>query len=275
MAVLFLPEAASTMNLARFTLVVLAGVLLAGPSNARAQDAASLPTVVEGLTVDGQTGQPFPNVQVRFDTGERVTSDDQGRYLVEGIAPGLHRVAIVTARCRVTFAELELVAGEIKRVAFAVPSEMVGLGPSHEELKRRSEGDYYSGEELEAMNVRDMLDALRHVAPEMVGRAGGLPGSNAPLQGRTRTAQGAAVPVVVFDGVQVGDGVRSLRDYSPRDIASLEVLRGASRGWEYGTGGAGGVIKVRTRQGSPGPGLSHPDRCEIGDWLAGAPATGV
>lgn len=263
------------MNQARTILVLLTGVLLAGPSGVRAQDAASLPTVLEGLTVDDQTGQPFPNVQVRFDTGERVTSDELGRYLIEGIAPGQHRVAIVTARCRVTFAELELVAGEIKRVAFAVPSEMVGLGPSHEERKRRSEGEYFSGDELEAMNARNLLDALRRVAPDMVGRSGGLPGSNAPLQGRTRTAQGTAVPVVVFDGVQVGDGVSALRDYAPRDVASLEVLRGASRGWAYGTGGAGGVIKVRTRQGSPGHGLSHPDRCDIGDWPPAVAAMGA
>lgn len=252
-----------------------AGALLAGAPAARAQDLASLPTVVEGLTVDDQTGLPFPNVQVRFDTGERVTSDEAGRYLIEGVAPGSHRVAIVTGRCRVTFAELEIAAGEIKRVAFAIPSEMAGLGPSVEEMKRRSEGEYYSGEELEDMNARTLLDALRRVAPDMVGPAGGLPGASASLQGRTRTAQGGTAPVVVFDGVQVSDGARALRDFAPRDIASLEVLRGASRGWEYGTGGAGGIIKVRTRQGSPGHGLAHPDRCDIGDWPPGIAPSGA
>lgn len=225
-----------------------------------------LPTVVEGLTVDAQTGLPFPNVQIRFDTGERITSDGEGRYLLEGVPPGRHRVALVTARCNVTFAVVELAPGEIKRVAFGVPSEMVGIGPAPEDLKKRSEGDYFTRDELLEMRARNLLEALRRVAPDMVGPAGGQPGASASLLGRTRGSSGAVPPLVVLDGVPVSDGVTALRDLKPEDAFSLEVLRGASRGWEYGTGGSGGVIKVVTQSGNPGHGIAHPDRCEIGPW---------
>jgi outer membrane cobalamin receptor len=143
---------------------------------------------------------------------------------------------------------------------------MVGQGPTLEELKRRSDGDFYSGEELEEMNPRNLLDALRRLAPDMVGPEGGQPGSRTALQGRIRTAQGVNPPIVVFDGVLVGDGTTALRDFRPQDVASMEILKGASRGWEYGTGGAGGVIKVVTRHGDVGYGIAHPDRCDVEGW---------
>ena len=249
------------------------GALLVSTSLA-AQDARPpIPTLLEGLTLDAQSGLPFPNVQVRFDTGERITSDDAGRYFIEGVSPGYHRLALVTGRCIVTFADLELGEGEIKQVAFQIPSEMVGIGPSPEELKRRSEGEYYTSDELMDMNARSLLDVLRRVAPDMVGPQNGLPGATPSLQGRTRTAQGTTAPVVVFDGILVSDGVRALGDMRPSDVESLEILKGANRGWEYGTGGAGGVIKVVTNSGNLGHGVLHPDRCDIGDWVGqiGAP----
>jgi outer membrane cobalamin receptor len=71
---------------------------------------------------------------------------------------------------------------------------------------------------------------------------------------------------VVVDGILVSDGVRALRDFKPTDVESLELLKGASRGWAYGTGASGGVIKVVTRQGELGYGVEHPDRCDIGAW---------
>jgi len=255
---------------AHFLAVVVAGGGAVLPAQ---EPSAPLPTLLEGLTMDAQTGKPFPNVQIRFDDGRRITSDDQGRYMIEGVSPGHHRVALVTGRCNVTFADLELAPGQIKRIAFQVPSEMGPPGPSAEEMKKQSEGKYYTGEELEEMRVRNLLEAVRRVAPEMVGAAGGQPGSSASLMGRTRSATGISVPVVVFDEIQVGDGVKALQDVLPTEIFSLEILRGASRGWEYGTGGSGGVIKVVTRHGNPGFGVLPPDRCEIGDWVGrGGPA---
>lgn len=245
-------------------------LLVATALAVQAQEQRPLPTVIEGLTVDAQSGLPFPNVQLRFDTGERITSDAQGQYTLADVPPGHHRVAIVTGRCNVSFGEVDLAPGEIKRVAFAVPSEMVGQDPSVAELKKRSDGDFYSGAELEEMNPRNLLEALRRLAPDMVGPVGGQPGAGASLRGRTRTAQGPNPPVVVFDGVQVGDGMRALRDFKAQDVTSMEILKGASRGWEYGTGGAGGVIKIVTRAGEPGHGIAHPDRCQIGNWTKGS-----
>ena len=53
----------------------------------------------------------------------------KGRYTLVGAPSGRHRLAIVTGRCNVTFADIDLPEGTIKQVAFAVPSEMVGQEP--------------------------------------------------------------------------------------------------------------------------------------------------
>jgi hypothetical protein len=250
------------------TIGVVGAVALAWlPLAAQAPAKPGLPTVVEGLTVDVQSGLPFPNIQLRFDTGERVTSDDAGRYSIDGIAPGHHRVALVTARCNVTFAEVDVAPGEIKRIAFQVPSEMVGVTPAPEEMKSRSEGLLYTGQELRDMRAQNTLDALRRIAPEMVGSVGGQPGMVPSLMGRTRTAAGISKPLVVVDGIVVNDGARALEELLPDQVASLEILKGASRGWAYGTGAAGGVIKVVTRHGELGHAVQPPDRCDIGDWV--------
>jgi outer membrane cobalamin receptor len=139
-----------------------------------------------------------------------------------------------------------------------------------EQQKRKSEGIFLTTADLDEHNVRTLVDVLRREAPEMVGAAtSGLPGGANQLTSRTRSARGVAAPVVILDGIQTGDGARLLRDLRPVDVATMEILRGASGGWAYGTGASGGVIRLTTRQGDRGAGLLHPDRCEVPDFEGG------
>lgn len=260
--------AARTTSRALWVLPGLA-LLVAGPLTSQTTSS----TVVEGIVVDQATGLPVPNVQVRFDTGQRQTSNEDGLYHFEGIAPGVHRVALVTGRCNVTFAALELAEGEIRQVAFAIPSETDLPSVIQDQQKRKSEGIFLTTADLDEHNVRSLVDVLRREAPEMVGTAtSGLPGGANQLTSRTRSARGVAAPVVILDGIQTGDGARLLRDLRPVDVATMEILRGASGGWAYGTGASGGVIRLTTRQGDRGAGLLHPDRCEVPDFEGGTAA---
>lgn len=258
------------MNRFILRLVAVAGAFataipFASGLSAQTQVSRAFQTRVEGYVLSTETGRPVPNVQLRFDSGHRVTSDADGRYVITGVPAGLHRVALVTSYCQVTFADLELVSGEIKRVEFQVPPDERS-GPSQDDVKRNSSGSYYTRADLQEMRVSDLIEVLRRVAPDMVGGRGGQPGARVALVGRTRTAVGAVSPVVVFDGVVVADPVAALRDANPVDIYSLEILRGATGGWAYGTGGSGGVIRVETKGGMEAFGVSDPDRCEIGRW---------
>ena len=90
----------------RYLAGTLGAILLSTSLAAQDPEPQPIPTLLEGLTLDVATGFPFPNVQLRFDTGERITSDKAGRYSIEGIEPGYHRIALVTGRCSVTFADV-------------------------------------------------------------------------------------------------------------------------------------------------------------------------
>lgn len=228
--------------------------------------APRLPIILEGLVVDGATGLPVPNVQIRFPSGEWTITDGAGRYHMEGAPPGAHVVALVTGRCSVSFGRVELAPGEIKQVAFSIPTEVAEEGPSAESVDA-TPGTVLTAAEITATPARDLLQVVRRVAPEMVGFGGAQPGRAARLTGRTRAASlGEVEPVVVVDGVPAVDGSRALEELRPVDVARLAIRKGAGAGWTYGTGGQGGVIEVWTRRGERGHGVGDPLRCEVSDW---------
>jgi outer membrane cobalamin receptor len=132
-----------------------------------------------------------------------------------------------------------------------------------DERKRRSEGTFLTAADLDEHHASNLTEVLRRVAPEMVSGDPGQVGGAAAIVGRTRSLQGSSRPVVVLDGIEVADGPRLLRDLRPSDVATLELLRGASGGWAYGTGGQGGVIRITTRHGERGAHPLHPDRCVV------------
>ena len=65
------------------------------------------------------------------------------------------------------------------------------------------------------------------------------------------TVYGAAsdAPVVVIDGVRMPGAEGTLYTMRPHEISRLEVQPGAAAGWEYGSSGASGVIKITLRRG--------------------------
>ena len=87
-------HARGLVSLGRWTGIVCAAlaVLVAAPSDARAQEAAS--GRVQGLVLD-TTGQPLPGVLVEVETGVQPLSartSADGRYLVEAVPAGTHTV---------------------------------------------------------------------------------------------------------------------------------------------------------------------------------------
>lgn len=74
----------------------------------------------------------------------------------------------------------------------------------------------------------------------------GQPGADPAVRIRGIGSFGSTAPLYVVDGVPMGT---SIRDFSPNDIASIQVLKDAAAGAIYGSRAANGVIIITTKAG--------------------------
>jgi TonB-linked SusC/RagA family outer membrane protein len=107
-----------------------------------------------------------------------------------------------------------------------------------------------SASPLEAMTAK--------VAGANVLPQSGQPGEGAGVLLRTPTSiYGANAPLFVVDGVILTQSLggpyannRTLVDFNPEDIESIEVIKGAAAASIYGSRAAAGVVQIRTKRGN-------------------------
>ena len=75
----------------------------------------------------------------------------------------------------------------------------------------------------------------------------GQPGADPAVRIRGIGSFGSTAPLYVIDGVPMGT---TIRDFSPNDIATIQVLKDASAGAIYGSRASNGVIIITTKKGS-------------------------
>ena len=232
---------------------LVCAVFLSPPSTA-AQVASSLrAATLTGQVVDSVSGDPIPGVLIRMDTGEEVFTDARGEFRLDGLRPGRRLFAVLTADCRITWGQLSVVTGIPREVRLRLPTVFGAAAEERDrelEERRRTSGRLYEAEEIDRMGARSMTEVLRRVAPAMVGGLGGAPGETSAIRpSRSRSMVSQDPPVLVIDGVRVPDAAHVLYDMTPSEVETLEVQPGAAAGWEYGSSGASGVIKITLRKG--------------------------
>jgi TonB-linked SusC/RagA family outer membrane protein len=92
----------------------------------------------------------------------------------------------------------------------------------------------------------DMSQLLQGRAAGVAVTSDGQPGAAPVVRIRGVSTFGSQSPFYVVDGVPVGN---SVRDFSPNDIESIQVLKDAAAAAIYGAEAANGVIIITTRQG--------------------------
>jgi hypothetical protein len=232
---------------------IIAAVAFVGTPQLHGQ--TPLTATLEGQVVDSLSGEPMSGVLVRMDSGPETLSDLDGRFRLLGLASGSHVVALLTEDCRVAWSEVDLEAGAATDVVvrLTVPPGSEEAREREAAERRRAEGRVVTAEEIAKMNAVSLTDVIRRVEPTMVSSPVGYPGAPSPLSGRSPNSlsapSGENEPVVVIDGVRVADGSRTLQTIDPSDVETLELLSSAAGGWEFGSAGASGVIRVTTRKG--------------------------
>jgi len=195
---------------------------------------------LEGQVVDSLTERPLEGVLLRLDSGVETRSDRSGRFTLGGLEPGPHVLAALTEDCRVAWVGVHLVAGGTAEVTVSMPAPPGGARPQRAAVpeRARSGGRLVTAAEIDAMRARSLRDVIGRIAPSMMSR------------GRNSLLSSDVEFVVVVDGVRAADGDRTLDNIRPEDVETIELAPGSSAGWEFGSAGSAGLIRIVTR-GSP------------------------
>lgn len=235
---------------------------------------------VSGTVSDANTGEPLVGTSV-FVKGTFVgtTTDDKGAYSLEAAAGDVLVVAYIGYKTQ------EIVAGEgVLNIALETDvlrqDEVVVTGLATT-VKRRNAANavaVVTGDDLVNAPTQTLDQALSgQFAGVNIRRNTGAPGGgvNVNLRGSS-TLTGSTQPLYVIDGVIVnndanqsgvdvvtkstgagserpqGQPTNRIGDINPNDIASIEVLKGASAAAIYGAKASNGVIIINTKRGRGG-----------------------
>lgn len=226
--------------------------------------------VVQGTVTDGATGEPLPgaNVAVQGAQGGTTTGAD-GTYQIE--VPGADAVlefsfvGYRTRRVRVRNREtinvtLREQVGQLDEVV------VTGYGAQ----QREEISGAISSVDVPAANVgqvsspQDLIQG--RVAGVSIVSNSGAPGSGQRVRIRGRKSLSASAdPLYVIDGVPIGNtnvtpsgangatnSANPLSFINPRDIESIQVLKGPAATAIYGSQGSNGVLVIETKGGTAG-----------------------
>ncbi len=242
------------MKARHWPIVAMSGALVLHAGSVAGQENGRL----VGIVISEGRGIPVPGALVALDAGIQTTADEEGVFLLDAVPAGPYRIAAVAPGCDVGLGEVQVESGREIRVRLTVQ-----LSPDAEDrmaawtLGTRSLGESVktlTAEQMSKRHVQTIQDALRVIAPDMVGGETSQVGGRAALRNRgAPTIVGSAEPLVIVDGIPIPQGsIDALASLSPGDVERIEVMRGGAGGWRYGLQGANGVVRITTRDASGG-----------------------
>ncbi len=224
------------------------GGLAVVPTTAGAAVTQGKTIKVSGQIVD-QEGQPLIGATVKVkgsNTG--VVTDFDGNFSLDAPSDGTLVMSYVgfqdreiAIRGRAELGQFELTPDsqmleQVVVVGYGVQKKADLTGSvsvvNADELKRVSNS-----------NISTMLEGK--VAGVQI-TSDGQPGADPTVRIRGIGSFGSTAPLYVVDGVPMGT---TIRDFSPNDIATIQVLKDASAGAIYGSRAANGVIIITTKNG--------------------------
>ena len=103
-----------------------------------------------------------------------------------------------------------------------------------------------NAEELKRVSNSNISTMLEGKVAGVQITSDGQPGADPSVKIRGLGTFGSTAPLYVIDGVPMGT---TIRDFSPNDIETIQVLKDASAGAIYGSRAANGVIIITTKNG--------------------------
>ena len=124
-----------------------------------------------------------------------------------------------------------------------------------------------NAEELKRVSNSNISTMLEGKVAGVQVTSDGQPGADPSVKIRGLGTFGDTSPLYVIDGVPMGT---TIRDFSPNDIETIQVLKDASAGAIYGSRAANGVVIITTKGGKKEQPLKVDYKGYFGvDWIPG------
>ena len=203
---------------------------------------------VKGQVVD-QTGEPLIGATVRvkgsqsgsvtdFDGNFEIDAASDATLVVSYIGYKDREIA-VRGRAVIDTIQLESDDNMLEQVV------VVGYGVQ-KKADLTGSVSIVNADELKRVSNSNISSMLEGKVAGVQITSDGQPGADPAVRIRGIGSFGSTAPLYVIDGVPMGT---TIRDFSPNDIETIQVLKDASAGAIYGSRAANGVVIITTKNG--------------------------
>ena len=209
---------------------------------------AQQPHKVSGQIVD-QDGQPLIGATVKVKGAQTgAVTDFDGNFQLNAPANATLIVSYVGYKDREVAVRGR---AELPQIQLESDSQMldqvvvVGYG-TQKKADLTGSVSVVNAEELKRVSHSNISSMLEGKVAGVQITTDGQPGADPSVRIRGIGSFGSTAPLYVVDGVPMGT---TIRDFSPNDIETIQVLKDASAGAIYGSRAANGVIIITTKNG--------------------------
>ena len=204
---------------------------------------------VSGQVVD-QSGEPLIGATVRLKGAQSgVVTDFDGNFEISAPANGTLVVSYVGYKDREIAVRGRAILNAIELESDAMMLEQVVVVGYGVQKKADLTGSVsiVNADELKRTSNSNISTMLEGKVAGVSVTTDGQPGADPTVRIRgIGTLNGNQAPLYVINGVPMGT---SIRDFSPNDIETIQVLKDASAGAIYGSRAANGVVIITTKGG--------------------------
>ena len=225
----------------------LAGLTVC-PATATASVQQDQTIKVSGQVVD-QNGEALIGATVRVKGAQSgVVTDFDGNFTIDATANATLLVSYVGYKDREIAVRGRAILNQIQLESDAMMLDQVVVVGYGVQKKADLTGSVsiVNADELKRVSHSNVSSMLEGKVAGVSITTDGQPGADPTVRIRGIGSFGSTAPLYVIDGVPMGT---SIRDFSPNDIETIQVLKDASAGAIYGSRAANGVVIITTKGG--------------------------
>ena len=233
----------------KYLYLILLGLLSEGNGNAAQMSITQQDNItVNGKIID-ENGEALPGATVvQKNTSNGTITDIDGNFSLSVPSDATLTVSFIG------YKSIEVnVEGKTELGSIALVSEMIGLDQvvvigygTQRKVDLTGSVAIVDTEEMKKVSNSNISTMLQGKVSGVQITSDGQPGADPTVRIRGIGSFGSTAPLYVVDGVPMGT---TIRDFSPNDIETLQVLKDASAAAIYGSRAANGVVIITTKQG--------------------------